>query len=88
MLKYRGKTGGTFTGINKSREGYEWFGMNTDAKGTTTSAVLTVEGQFGSLPAEYDTAARQAGAAAQKAIQDGRSAYLTAMIWDLSATLK
>ncbi|WP_421944296.1 hypothetical protein [Pedobacter sp.] len=88
MLKYRGKTGGSFTGINKTREGYEWFGMNTDAKGTITSAVLTVEGQFGSLPTDYDTAAKQASAAAQKAIQDGRLAYLAAMKWDPTAVLK
>lgn len=88
MLKYRGNNGGTFTGINKTKEGYEWFGMNTDAKGTTTSAVLTVEGQFGFLPAEYDASAKEASANAQKAIQDGRAAYLMAMKWDPTAILK
>lgn len=88
MLKYRGNNGGVFTGINKTKEGYQWFGMNTDAKGTTTSAVLTVDGQFGFLPAEFETAAKQAGAAAQKAIQEGRAAYLAAMKWDPTAILK
>jgi hypothetical protein len=88
MLKYRGNTGGIFTGMNKSKEGYEWFGMNTDAKGTTTAAALTVDGQFGLLPPENDAAARQASAAAIKAIQEGRAAYLAAMKWDQTAILK
>ncbi len=88
LLVFRNSDGSVFSGKDPQNKGYKWFGVNKDAKGEIYAAVLNDNNELGLLPEAYHAAAKEASANAQKAIQEGRAAYLEAMKWNPNTILK